>query len=82
MTLIAFKPHPGALCRIVTAKRDGPDAQAPPGRWMVLDRHPSPGCWWLIAADSTSRQWGNENPVEYELMHRHVSRLMSVREPA
>ena len=81
MTLIAWTPRIGAVCRIRTAKKDGPDAQAPPGTWMVLDRHPSPGCWWLHPSNSEARDWAAEHPVKAKLMYRHTSRLVSVREP-
>lgn len=80
MSLIAFKPHGGAVCRIVTAKKDGLDSQAPAGNWMVLDRHPSAGCWWLLPSDSVARRWAAEHPDEAKAMFRHASRLVSVRE--
>lgn len=80
MTLIAFKPRIGAVCRIRTAKKDG-DAQPPPGKWILHDRHPDPGRWWLLAYDSEARDWAAEHPDEAKLMYRHSSRLVPAREP-
>jgi len=79
--LIAWKPRPGAPCRIVAAKKDGADAKVPPGVWMVLDRAPAPGSWWLRPSDPTAKGWAAEHPDEAKFMQRHGSRLVSSREP-
>lgn len=81
MTLIAWKPRAGAVCRIVTAAKDGAGATAPPGTWMVLDRHPAAGSWWLRPCDSVAKDWAAEHPQEAKLLYRHGSRLVSSREP-
>lgn len=80
MTLIAWKPRQGSVCRIITAAKDGADATAPPGTWMVLDRHPSAGCWWLRPCNQDARDWAATHP-EAKQMYRHGSRLVSSREP-
>jgi hypothetical protein len=71
-----WRPRIGAVCRIVTAKKDGPDSQAPPGTWMVLDRHPDVGCWWLVPSNQAAHDWADEHLVEATLMFRHSSRLV------
>lgn len=81
MTLIAWKPRPGAVCRIVSAKKDGADVRIPPGTWMVLDRHPAPGSWWLRPCDAVAKEWAWAYPEEARQMYRHASRLVSSREP-
>lgn len=79
--LIAWRPRPGAVCRIVAAKKDGADTKVPPGFWMVLDRSPAPGSWWLRPANAEAKEWAAEHPDEAKLMQRHGSRLVSSREP-
>lgn len=80
MSLIAWKPRQGSVCRIIVAVKDGAETKAPPGTWMVLDRHPSAGCWWLRPCDSAAKEWAAEHP-EAKQMYRHGSRLVSSREP-
>jgi hypothetical protein len=79
--LIAWRPRPGAVCRIVSAKKDAAETTVPPGHWMVLDRAPAPGSWWLRPANDAARGWAAEHPDEAKLMQRHASRLVSSREP-
>lgn len=71
-----WKPRLGAICRIQTLKKDGADAQAPPGTWMVLDKAADPGCWWLVPSDMEARVWAARHPEEAKFMSRHSTRLM------
>ncbi|MCW2902307.1 MAG: hypothetical protein JWO67_4572 [Streptosporangiaceae bacterium] len=81
MTLIAWRPRAGSVCRIIKVKKDAADTTTPPGTWMILDRHPAPGSWWLRPCDVTAKQWAAEHPAEAKDMYRHASRLVSSREP-
>lgn len=81
MSLVKWEPRPGAVCRITTAIKDGDDPDLPPGTWMVLDRHPDPGCWWLIPSNQAARDWAAQQPDGAKKMFRHSRRLESTRAP-
>ncbi|TFV83130.1 hypothetical protein [Blastococcus sp. CT_GayMR16] len=80
MSLTGWKPRPGSAVRVLRDPKTL-DHHGAPGVWMVVDKHPEKGSWWLQPYDAASRVWADTHPDRVKTMNRPGSLLLSAAMP-